>query len=82
MLKFVVKTANLSLVFTENQHLTEFSQIREVSFQHTKREDFYTHKFKGVMYMLWFQDISFWNQSFEDYPHEKQVSPKFHWFVC
>ena len=27
--------------------------------------------------MLWFQDISFWNRSFEDYPHEKQLSPNF-----
>ena len=35
--KFVVKTVNLSLVFTENQHLVEFSPIMKVSSQHTKR---------------------------------------------
>ena len=27
--------------------------------------------------MLWFQDISFLNRSFEDYPHEKQNPPSF-----
>ena len=28
-----------------------------------------------------FQDNLFWNRSFEDYPHEKQLSPEFHWFA-
>ena len=47
----------------------------EVSFQRTKREDFYTHYVKGVLaYVV----IS---RSFEDFPHEKEVSPEFHWFV-
>ena len=27
--------------------------------------------------MLWFQDISFWNWSFEDYPHKKNYSWNF-----
>ena len=30
-------------MFTENQHLVEFSPIMEVSFQRTKRWDLYTH---------------------------------------
>ena len=47
--KFVVKMVNLSLVFTENQHLVGFSPIMKVSFQRTKREDFYTHYFIGVL---------------------------------
>ena len=42
----------------------------EVSFQRTKREDFYTHYVKGVLaYVV----IS---RSFEDFPHEKEVSPR------
>ena len=45
MLKFVVKLA----VFTENQHLVGFSPIMKVSFQRTKREDFYTHYFIEVL---------------------------------
>ena len=49
MSKFVVKMVNLSQVFTENQHLKEFSPIMKVSFQRTKREDFYTHYFIGVL---------------------------------
>ena len=49
MLKFVIKTVNLSLVFTGNQHLVEFSPIMKVSFQLMKREDFYTHYFIGVL---------------------------------
>ena len=40
---------NLSLVFTENQHLVEFSPIMKVSFQRTKRGDFYTHCFIGFL---------------------------------
>ena len=40
---------NLSLVFRENQHLVEFSPIMKVSFQRTKRGDFYTHYFIGVL---------------------------------
>ena len=40
---------NSSLVFTENQHLLEFSPIMEVSFQHTKKWDFYTHYLTGVL---------------------------------
>ena len=59
----------LSLVFRENQRLVEFSPIIKVSFQRTKEEDFYTHYFIEV---LAFQDISFRNQSFVDYPQEKQ----------
>ena len=49
MLKIVVKTINLSLLLTENQHLVEFSPIIKVSFQRTKREDFYTHYFIGIL---------------------------------
>ena len=40
---------NLSLVFTENQDLMEFSPIMKVSFQRTKTGDFYTHHFKVVL---------------------------------
>ena len=47
--KFSVKTVNLSLVFTENQHLVEFSPMMKVLFQCTKRGDFYTHYFIGVL---------------------------------
>ena len=47
-----VKTVNLSLVFTENQHLVGFSPIMKVSFQRTKREIFYTHYFIGIL-ELW-----------------------------
>ena len=49
MSKFVVKTVNLSLVFTENKHLVKFSSIMKVLFQCTKRRDFYTHQFKEVL---------------------------------
>ena len=49
MLKIVVKTINLSLLLTENQHLVEFSPIIKVSFQRTKREDFYTYYFIGIL---------------------------------
>ena len=49
MSKFVVKTVNLSLVFTENQHLVVFSPIMKIPFQRTKREDFYTHYLIGVL---------------------------------
>ena len=49
MLTFVVKTLNLLLAFTENQHLVGFSPIMKVSFQRTKREDFYAHYFIGVL---------------------------------
>ena len=48
MSKYVVKTVNLLLVFTENQHLAGLSPIMKVSFQRTKREDFHTHHFIGV----------------------------------
>ena len=37
------------IMFTENQHLVGFSPIMKVSFQRTKREDFYTHYFIGVL---------------------------------
>ena len=40
---------NLSLVLTENPHFLEFSSITKVSFRRTKREDFYTHCFIGVL---------------------------------
>ena len=46
--KIFVRTVNLSLVFTENQHLDEHSPVMKVSFQRTNRGDFYTHNFKGV----------------------------------
>ena len=36
-------------MFTENQHLVGFSPIMKVSFQRTKREDFYTHYFIRVL---------------------------------
>ena len=36
-------------MFTENQHLVGFSLIMKVSLQRNKREDFYTHYFKGVL---------------------------------
>ena len=34
----------MSLEFTENQYLVGFSPIVKVSFQRTKKEDFYTHR--------------------------------------
>ena len=43
VVKFVVKTVNLSLVLTESQHLVEFSPILKVLFQPTKIEDFVIH---------------------------------------
>ena len=43
------KTVNLSLVFTENQHLVGFSPIMKVSFQRTKKEDFYRYYFIRVL---------------------------------
>ena len=43
MTKVVVRMINLSLVFTESQHLLKFSPIMKASFQYTKKEDFYTH---------------------------------------
>ena len=46
--KIFVRTVNLSLVFTKNQHLDEQSPVMKVSFQRTNRGDFYTHNFKGV----------------------------------
>ena len=73
MLKFVVRTVNLSLVFTENQHLVEFSPIINFLFQVTKGEDFYTHYFIGVLayvvtsrYFIWKSVIwrlSWWKTS-------------------
>ena len=48
-LKFVIKTVNLSLVLTENQHWGELSVFMNVLFQHTKRGDFYTAYFIGVL---------------------------------
>ena len=36
-------------MFTENQHLVEFSPIMKVSFQRTKRGEFYTHYFIEVL---------------------------------
>ena len=47
--KFVVKTVNVSLTFTENQHLVLFSPITKVSFERSKSEDFYTHYFIEVL---------------------------------
>ena len=49
MPKFVVKTVNLSLVFTENQLLVGFSPIMKVSFQRTKKDNFYRHYFIRVL---------------------------------
>ena len=43
------KTVNLSLVFTENQHLVGFSPIMKVSFQRTKKDNFYRHYFIRVL---------------------------------
>ena len=47
MSKFILKTVKLSLVFTESQHLAEFSPIMKISFQRTKRGDFHIHYFTG-----------------------------------
>ena len=44
MSKFVVKTLNLSLIFTENQHLKGFSPIMKAPFQRIKREDTLLHR--------------------------------------
>ena len=76
---------NLSLVFTENQHIGEFSPIMKVSFQRTKREDFFTRYFVGVLAyvvisrhfilksIIW--RLSSWKADFIE-------SPEFHWFAC
>ena len=40
---------NLSLVFTESQHLEEFSPIIKVSFQRPQKEDFYTRYVIGFL---------------------------------
>ena len=40
--------ANLSLVFTESQHLKEFSPMINVSLHWNKRIDFYTYYFIGI----------------------------------
>ena len=46
-------------MFTENQHLVNFSPIMKVSFQRTKRGDFYTHYFIRVLaYVLNFKTFS------------------------
>ena len=45
--KVVAKPVNLSLVFTGDLSLG-FSPIMKISFQRTKREEFYTHYFMGV----------------------------------
>ena len=50
---------NLLLVCTENQHLVEFSPIMKASFQRTKRGEFYTHYFIGVLAYVVIQDILF-----------------------
>ena len=47
-----------------------FSPIMEVSSQRTKRQGFYTHYFMRFKNIVWFQDISSWNWSFEDYPYK------------
>ena len=47
MSKVVAKPVNLSLVFTGDLSLG-FSPIMKISFQRTKREEFYTHYFMGV----------------------------------
>ena len=47
--KFCRKNGNLSLAFTENQHLVEFSPVMKVSSQPTKRGDFHTHYFIGAL---------------------------------
>ena len=70
-----MRTVNLSLVFTENQHLDEHSPVMKVSFQRTNRGDFYTHNFKGVSAYVVFQDISFGNRPFEDYPQRNNYPP-------
>ena len=48
MSKFVVKTVNLSLIFTENQHLKGFSPITKVPFQRNVPKE-RTHYFVGVL---------------------------------
>ena len=40
MLKFILKTIDLSQVFTDSQHLVDFSPV---SFQHTQNNEFYTN---------------------------------------
>ena len=42
MSKLIVKIMNFLLAFIGNQHLVQFSPIRKVSFQHTKKDDFNT----------------------------------------
>ena len=47
--KICRKNGNVSLTFTENQHLVLFSPTTKVSFERSKSEDFYTHYFIGVL---------------------------------
>ena len=49
--KICRKMTNLSQVFSENQYLLEFSPAIKVSFQRTKREDFYTEYIGILVYM-------------------------------
>ena len=44
----VVKMINFLLVFSENQHLMEFSPIMNISFQHIKKEDIFADYYIGV----------------------------------
>ena len=43
MSDFLAKTVNLSLVFTESQHLVKFSSIIKVLSHRTKKLDLYTY---------------------------------------
>ena len=45
-----LKNGKLSLMFTEIQHLLEFSAVVKLSFELTKRGDFYTHYFRGFSF--------------------------------
>ena len=49
MLMFVIKTVNLSLVFTESQHLVEFLPIMKAYFHRTTKVDFITYYFVGIL---------------------------------
>ena len=57
------------------------SPVMKVSFQRTKREDFYTHYLIGVLAYVVISRQLFWNWSLEEYPHEKQLHPEIHWFL-
>ena len=71
MTKFIVKTINLSLVFSEGQHLVVVSPIMKVWFQRTWQEGFDTHYFIEVSSVFVISKPIIRNSPFLDYTSKK-----------